>query len=81
MRWIPIEDEAKPQLRQIAQLRINDSYREAYTTLGFRAHGMTFGDGPLRVIWRSVTLIDSKGRNEEILNVTHWAPLLGPELE
>ncbi len=81
MKWIAIEEEQKPEMKKLVHVRIKHLYEDAHTAVAFLDYGMTFGDGPMRQVWRSGTKRDSKGRHEELCHVTHWAPLLGPELE
>lgn len=83
MNWISIEEKL-PEADRLVQVRVQ-AHDGPYVAIGYRSFPM-MSDGriPISEIpleWYSSTLRDHKGRSEYLHGVTHWAPLLGPELE
>jgi len=84
MKWIPV-DETLPESNVIVQSRVQGPYDEKpRTRLGYRAFPrISSARVPISEVphvWYSLLDVDHKGRHDELLHVTHWAPLLDPEL-
>jgi len=83
--WIPVTDRL-PEADLLVQVRVQGLYEDApYVAIGYMAFPrISDGNVPIAEIpldWFSGTRRDHKGRAEDLHNVTHWAPLLDPELE